>query len=126
MLYPAKKPLSAAQPLMSIKPILNPVEYVDLVEKVMLPTFAVLENAWSQVITNFGPVRLVDLKIEAGRRLTDGKIVVADVIDNDSWRIWPGGDPLKQLDKQCFRDDYPIELVAEKYALVAQLTEQFK
>jgi len=126
LLYPAKKPLSTAKPLMSIEPILSPAEYWDLIEKVMLPTFTVLEDAWNNVITNYGPVRLVDLKIEVGRRLTDGQIVIADVIDNDSWRIWPGGDPSKQLDKQCFRDDYPIALVAERYALVAQLTEQFK
>jgi hypothetical protein len=105
LLYPAKKPLSATKPLLSIEPILNPAEYSELVEKIMLPTFVVLENAWNKVVTNYGPVQLVDLKIEVGRRLTDGKIVVADVIDNDSWRIWPEGDPSKQLDKQCFRDD---------------------
>jgi phosphoribosylaminoimidazole-succinocarboxamide synthase len=125
LLYPAKKPLSSAKPLMPIKPILSPAEYVELVEKVMLPTFLVLEAAWSKIATTYGPVRLVDLKIEVGRRLADGKIVIADVVDNDSWRIWPGGDPSKQLDKQCFRDDYPIEQVSEKYALVAQLTKQF-
>jgi phosphoribosylaminoimidazole-succinocarboxamide synthase len=126
LLYPAKKQLSTVKPLMSIKPLLNSKEHIELIEKVMVPTFEVLENDWQKIVTNSGPVQMVDLKIEVGRRLFDGKIVIADVIDNDSWRIWPGADPTKQLDKQCFRDDYPIAQVAEKYALVTQLTEQFR
>ena len=125
VLYPAKKALSTANPLMSIKPLLNTKEYEELIEKIMIPTFEALENAWQKIVTTNGPVQMVDLKIEAGRRLQDGKIVIADVVDNDSWRIWPGGDPSKQLDKQCFRDDYPLVQVSEKYVLVTQLTEQF-
>jgi len=126
VLYPAKKSLSKTKPLMSIKPVLDSTEYLDLIKTILIPAFEVLENAWHNIVTTYGPVQLVDLKIEVGRRLSDGKIVIADVVDNDSWRIWPGGDPTKQLDKQCFRDDYPIAQVAEKYVLVTQLTEQFK
>jgi phosphoribosylaminoimidazole-succinocarboxamide synthase len=71
------------------------------------------------------PVELVDLKIEVGRLLDNKRIVIADVIDNDSWRIWPGGDPGRQLDKQCFRDDQPLVQVAENYAIVAGMTAEF-
>jgi len=126
LLYSAKDELAKAKPLMEIDPVFNAKELDEVVNSIMLPTFLALEEAWSKVVTAHGPVALVDLKIEVGRRLTDNKIVLADVIDNDSWRIWPGADPKKQLDKQCFREDNPLSQVAENYVLVAELTEQFK
>ena len=43
------------------------------------------------------------MKIEVGIN-QNKEIVIADVIDNDSWHIWPNGAPRKQLDKQSFRD----------------------
>ncbi len=123
-LYPAKKPVEG-KPLMEAQPPCTEAEFDDIVNKIMLPTFLALEEAWKKVETAYGPVALVDLKIEVGRRKSDGKIVIADVIDNDSWRIWPGADPKKQLDKQCFRDDNPLSCVAENYVMVADLTSKF-
>lgn len=125
MVYPAKKQLAGGKPLMEVPPECSDAEFRYVVEQVMLPVFKAIEDAWHKVSTAYGPVELVDLKIEVGRRKTDGKIVVADVLDNDSWRIWPGGDPTKQLDKQCFRDDSPLSKVAENYVMVANLTGKF-
>jgi len=124
-LYSAKAPLAGAELLMETAPLLNESELESLQDDIMRPTFRTIEDAWGAIETNDGPVALVDMKIEVGYRQSDGALVVADVIDNDAWRIWPGADPAKQLDKQCFREDHPLSEVAENYELVAALTENF-
>jgi phosphoribosylaminoimidazole-succinocarboxamide synthase len=125
-LFPAKEVLADQKaPLLSIEAELSPEELEQLRNEIMIPCFSALEKAWAKVETTFGPVALADMKIEVGRRVSDGKIVLADVVDNDSWRIWPGADPTKQLDKQNFRDGHSLSQVADNYALVAELTKQF-
>jgi phosphoribosylaminoimidazole-succinocarboxamide synthase len=65
----------------------------------------------------------------------NGEIIVADVIDNDSWRIWPAGDKTQMMDKQVYRDladtDDPAAKAKElgkikgNYAWVAEATGKF-
>lgn len=122
-LHNPKLPLGDA--LMNTEAFLSPAEVQVLIDDIMLPTFRALEEAWSKIQTEGGPVALVDMKIEVGRRRRDGQLVLSDVVDNDSWRIWPGADPRQQLDKQCFREGHALSDVASNYELVSQLTEGF-
>jgi len=86
--------------------------------------FLTLERAWAAQ-----DVQLVDLKIEFGR--TRDGLVVADVIDNDSWRLWPGGRRDRMLDKQVYRDltsstTEALEDVRSRYVEVADRVAGFE
>lgn len=89
-------------------------------ENTIRQVFLTIENAWNTL-----GLRLVDLKIEFGIT-PDGRLIVADVIDLDSWRLWR---PTKEgewedVSKQSFRDGDELETVRAKYALVAKLAQQ--
>lgn len=117
-LHPPKEPVSDSNVIDEMEPLLNPAEIKE-VTCLARQVFDVLFAAWAKL-----DIKLIDLKIEVGR--TDkGDLVVADVIDNDSWRIWPGGDKTKQLDKQVYRDTRDLESTRSKYAVVADLTDRF-
>ena len=118
-LFPAKE--ASVRYLMEINPICTENQVRHIKTKLMYPVFKVLEDAWK-----VHKISLIDLKIEVGYGEESGELMVADVIDNDSWRIWPGGDPKKQLDKQSFRDGKDtLEEVHMKYKMVTEFTREF-
>lgn len=122
--YPGKDP-SQNGPLLSMAAPYDNQAIDNIIKTIIEPSFLALEKAWLHIETTHGPVHLADIKFEVGMRESDGRFVLADVIDNDSWRIWPGGNPQNQLDKQCFRDGYDLEEVDKNYVLVTKLLEQF-
>jgi phosphoribosylaminoimidazole-succinocarboxamide synthase len=81
----------------------------------MRNTFLTIEKFFSAHDFKF-----VDLKIEFGVT-EDGRLVVADVIDNDSWRLrdqnW------NDVSKQSFRDGEDMATIEDKYQLVASLLD---
>ncbi len=91
-------------------------------------TFEILAHAWRRRET-----LLVDLKLEFGRIQSGegrGTLVIADVVDNDSWRIWPQGREDLMLDKQAYRNldsvtPTDLERVRQNYELVAEMVGQF-
>ena len=78
--------------------------------------FLVLEKAWQ-----LEDGKLVDLKVEFGYD-SKGQLLLADVIDNDSWRVIEGG---SYIDKQVYRDGGALDDVAAKYRHVAEVTGHF-
>ena len=94
------------------------MKYIE--HELLRPTFRLLEGYWKKF-----KVDLIDIKIEVGYTKS-GELVVTDVIDNDSWRIWPNGDNTNQLDKQLFREGGSEDDVVYNYEKVADMTNRMR
>jgi phosphoribosylaminoimidazole-succinocarboxamide synthase len=88
------------------------------IEAMAIKVFEVLEEAWK----GLGFI-LADFKIEFGYDSVNGELVIADVIDNDSWRVIDSQG--EHIDKQLYREGKDLATVKGMYAKVAELTKQF-
>jgi len=97
-------------------------ELLGRMEELLIRAFLVIEKAWQ-----LQGRKMVDIKIEFGLGESTpeepiGQLLIADVIDNDSWRVVQDG---SYICKQSFRDDGDLNDVTRNYELVADLTDRF-
>lgn len=106
-LYHPHKPLSVAD----LGP-LDEKEHVWTLRQcrvVALSAFKIIEAAWAKQAGT-----LWDLKIEFGTLPSSGDVVISDVIDCDSWRVWWHN---MQLSKQPYRDGASLSDVLNMYQM---------
>ena len=120
-LFNPAKPLQGQEPFLVLSPSevfsrADEANFFAEMRRVARQAFLVLEKAWQ-----LEGGTLVDLKVEFGFD-ANGNLLLADVIDNDSWRVLEGG---AYIDKQVYREGGALEDVAAKYRHVAEVTGHF-
>jgi phosphoribosylaminoimidazole-succinocarboxamide synthase len=97
-------------------PLKNQPEQLEEMASIAKKAFLILERAW-----HGQGGRLVDFKVEFGIN-SSGKLLLADVIDNDSWRVIQNE---QYIDKQVYRDGGAIDEVTALYRHVTAATGRF-
>lgn len=98
---------------------------VEIMAKTSVTVFEILERAWTTQDCS-----LIDMKVEYGVDVQTGELVLADVVDSDSWRLWPSGDKRLMKDKQVYRDMKEVtaeglEQVKKNFNWILEKTKEF-
>lgn len=102
--------------VLSEYPLKDQPELFERIASMAKKAFLILEKAWQME-----KGRLVDFKVEFGIN-SSGELLLADVIDNDSWRVIQNE---QYIDKQVYRDGGSIDKVARLYEHVSAVTSHF-
>jgi len=121
-LFQAAKPLAGQEPFLVLaqnEVFIREDEWKIFPElsRIARHAFLVLEKAWQ-----LEGGTLADLKVEFGFD-SKQRLLLADVIDNDSWRVIENG---SYIDKQIYRDGAALDEVAAKYRQVCDITDRFR
>ena len=121
LLHPAK-PIIGQEPLLVLRAsevFGREAEWKHFPEmrRIARTAFLALEKAWQ-----IEGGTLADFKVEFGFD-PKGRLLLADVIDNDSWRVIASGG---YIDKQLYREGGALDEVAAKYRQVADITSRFR
>lgn len=121
-LYEPSKPIHGQKPFLSLDEdeVFYSLEWkcFDRMRKIAQRVFLILEKAWQ-----IEGGKLVDFKVEFGLTNLTCELCLADVIDNDSWRVIENG---SYIDKQVYRDGGDLNEVMVKYRRVAEVTSRFR
>jgi len=98
---------------------------VEIMLRMTRTVFEALERGWQSLDCS-----LIDMKVEFGIDLETNEILLADLIDSDSWRLWPRGDKRLMVDKQVYRNlqdvtDAALETVKRNFQWVAEQMKSF-
>jgi phosphoribosylaminoimidazole carboxylase/phosphoribosylaminoimidazole-succinocarboxamide synthase len=122
-MYDPKQPISAETYLGEVPRDAFMPSYEELMEitKTQITAFETLEQKWK-----LKKGELIDMKCEYGKNF-QGEIVLADVIDNDSWRIRYLGE---EKSKEVFRQMDEVgeaeeQLLTDNLIWVAEQTDSF-
>jgi phosphoribosylaminoimidazole-succinocarboxamide synthase len=89
---------------------------IERMEKITRQVFLLLEETLSYV-----DLKLIDFKLEFGVNLY-GELLLADVIDNDSWRLRTSD--WRELSKELFRQNQEMDVIEQSYEFVAKTLEK--
>lgn len=119
LLYLPHIPMETQTPFMVLKdfPCREKPHLLEEMSMIAREVFLILEKAWE-----LQEGRLVDFKVEFGID-SKGNLLLADVIDNDSWRVVQQD---SYIDKQIYREGGTLDEVTRLYEKVRRLTRSFK